>query len=294
MTADAFDHILGQPQVRDFLRSSVTSDRISHAYLFTGPAGSNKLQAAFAFAQALVCPKGAQGPKGGMCGACQNCSRASRKVHPDVHYLSPEGSSTYLVQQMRELVSDVMLAPIQAQRKIYILDRVDLMNAATANAFLKTLEEPPENVVFILLGRTRESVLPTIVSRCQTVPFRHIPPSEAAGIVAQNTAADTVLAKQAIEACGGSITRAIVFIKEKNHRRIEFRAELLRRLAQVPHMDDLQIITFARELLAKSDDKKYGNSPLLITIKQVFNAYRVHVFAGFARHFAKHWHSLLR
>ena len=82
-------------------------------------------------------------------------------------------------------------APIQAKSKVSILDRVDMLGTAAANAFLKTLEEPPANVPTVLLGRMRESVLPTIVSRCQVVPFRHIPATEAAGIIRQNTGALT-------------------------------------------------------------------------------------------------------
>ena len=89
------------------------------------------------------------------------------------------------------------LAPIQAGRKVYILDRVDLLGVQAANAFLKTLEEPPADVVLILLARTRESVLPTIVSRCQVVPFRTIPVSEAAGIVVQNSGASPEQARVA-------------------------------------------------------------------------------------------------
>lgn len=251
MSQDAFDGILGQPQVRDYLRSSLTNDRITHAYLFTGPAGSNKTQAAYAFAQALVCPQGPTGPRGSACGACEGCTRVKRRVHPDVHYLAPEGTA-YLVEQIRDVVADVSLAPIQAKRKIYIIDRADLMNVNAANAFLKTLEEPPDDVVFILLGRTRESVLPTIASRCQIVPFRHIPPTEAAAIVSQNTGADPELSRQAIEACSGSITRAISFIREKDHGRIHFRQELLRRLVRIQSMDDWQVLRFAQSLVGES------------------------------------------
>ena len=187
--ADAFENILGQPQVREFLRATVAQDRVSHAYLFTGPAGSNKTLAAYALAQAIMCPKGANGPRGGNCGACDCCRRIMRRKHPDVRYFAPEGAGGYLVDQIRDIVADTALSPIQADKKIYILDRVDQLGASAANAFLKTLEEPADDVVMILLGRTRESVLPTIVSRCQVVPFRHIPASEAAGIVAQNTGA---------------------------------------------------------------------------------------------------------
>ena len=188
--ADAFENILGQPKVREFLRASVVSERVTQAYLFVGPAGSNKTQAAYALAQALMCPKGPRGPRGGSCGACDRCGRILRRKHPDVRYFAPAGANGYLVEQVREIVADTALSPIQADKKIYILDRVDQLGASAANAFLKTLEEPADDVVMILLGRTRESVLPTIVSRCQVVPFRHIPASEAAGIVAQNTGAD--------------------------------------------------------------------------------------------------------
>ena len=76
--ADAFENILGQPQVREFLRATVAQGKVSHAYLFTGPAGSNKTMAAYAFAQAVLCPKGASGPRGGNCGACDACRRIMR------------------------------------------------------------------------------------------------------------------------------------------------------------------------------------------------------------------------
>ena len=231
--ADAFENILGQPKVREFLRASVVSERVTQAYLFVGPAGSNKTQAAYALAQALLCPKGPRGPRGGSCGACDRCGRILRRKHPDVRYFAPAGANGYLVEQVREIVADTALSPIQADKKIYILDRVDQLGAGAANAFLKTLEEPADDVVMILLGRTRESVLPTIVSRCQVVPFRHIPASEAAGIVAQNTGADPAQARQAIEACGGSITSAVAFLRAPGSERLAFRTRLFSDLARL-------------------------------------------------------------
>ena len=219
--ADAFENILGQPQVREFLRATVAQGKVSHAYLFTGPAGSNKTMAAYAFAQAVLCPKGASGPRGGNCGACDACRRIMRKKHPDVRYFAPEGAGGYLVEQIRDIVADTSMAPIQAHKKVYILDRVDLLGVQAANAFLKTLEEPPSDVVLILLARTRESVLPTILSRCQVVPFRTIPASEAAGIIVQNTGASREQARMAVEACDGSITRAVEFLK--SNERLAFR-----------------------------------------------------------------------
>ena len=113
--ADAFENILGQPRVREFLRASVVADRVTQAYLFVGPAGSNKTQAAYALAQALMCPKGPTGPRGGACGDCDRCGRILRRKHPDVRYFAPEGSAGYLVDQVRDIVADTALAPSRAR-----------------------------------------------------------------------------------------------------------------------------------------------------------------------------------
>ena len=238
--ADVFDQIFGQPRVKEFLRASVAADRVTHAYLFTGPAGSNKTLSAYALASALLCERAG-------CATCGVCRKVLARKHPDVRYFAPEGAAGYLVEQVREIVADASLAPIQSNRKIYILDRVDLLGTSAANAFLKTLEEPPDDVVLILLGRTRESVLPTIVSRCSVVPFRHIPATEAAGIIAQRTGASRELAKIAVESCGGSITRSIEFLK--SNERLAFRKSVLGMLARLGTADTWDIIGMAGELV---------------------------------------------
>lgn len=241
--ADVFEGILGQPQVREFLRSTIEHNRASHAYLFTGPAGSNKTAAAYAFAQAIVCPK-----KG--CGACEECRRVKRRNHPDVHYYSPAGAHGYLVEQVREIVADASMAPIRAQHKVYILDRVDQLGVQAANAFLKTLEEPEGPITFILLGRTREGVLPTLVSRCQVVPFRHIPASEAAGILSQNTGVSAERARIAIEACDGSLTKAIAFASSSE--RMSFRSRIMEVLRLLPQSDERDVLEYAQDLLERA------------------------------------------
>lgn len=241
--SDIFDGIFGQPRVREFLRASIASGRVSHAYLFTGPAGSNKTAAAYAFAQAILC-------KDHGCRTCDDCRRIERRKHPDVHFYTPEGAQGYLIEQIREIVSGVSLAPIRATGKVYILDRVDLLGVSAANAFLKTLEEPVEGVTFILLGRTREAVLPTIVSRCQVVPFRHIPAREAAGILSQKTGVTPEQARIAIEACNGSITRAMTFAK--NAERAEFRARIMEVLSNLPLSDERDVLEYAAELIERA------------------------------------------
>lgn len=241
--SDVFDAIFGQPRAREFFRASIASGRVSHAYLFTGPAGSNKTTAAYAFAQAILC-------KDHGCRTCDDCRRIERRKHPDVHFYAPEGAQGYLVEQIREIVSSVSLAPIRARGKVYILDRVDLLGVSAANAFLKTLEEPVEGVTFILLGRTREAVLPTIVSRCQVVPFRHIPAREAAGILSQKTGVTPEQARIAIEACNGSITRAMSFAKSAE--RSEFRARIMEVLANLALSDERDVLEYAAELIERA------------------------------------------
>ena len=248
--ADAFENILGQPQVREFLRATVAQGKVSHAYLFTGPAGSNKTMAAYAFAQAVLCPKGASGPRGGNCGACDACRRIMRKKHPDVRYFAPEGAGGYLVEQIRDIVADTSMAPIQAHKKVYILDRVDLLGVQAANAFLKTLEEPQGDAVMLLLCDNRENMLETIRSRCigwHLQPFRTIPASEAAGIIVQNTGASREQARMAVEACDGSITRAVEFLK--SNERMAFRVRVLEVLGCLRKADDWDAVGFASDLV---------------------------------------------
>lgn len=237
---DVIENIVGQPDVRKFLRTCVAGQRITHAYLFTGPAGSNKTLAAFALAAALLCEDGG-------CNECETCKRVIARKHPDVRYCGPEGANGYLVEQVREIVADTALAPIVSSKKIYIMDRIDLMGASAANAFLKTLEEPPSDVVFILLGRTRESVLATIVSRCIVVPFRHIPATEAAALVAQRTGSSPELAKIAIESCGGSLTDARDFLK--SNESLAFRRRILEVMQGLDVSDFWDVIEQASDLV---------------------------------------------
>ena len=122
--ADAFENILGQPQVREFLRATVAQGKVSHAYLFTGPAGSNKTMAAYAFACAGRAVLGNFPARaGGICGVCDACRRIMRKLASRRHTRRSK-ARRYLVEQIRDIVADTSMAPIQAHKKVYILDRV--------------------------------------------------------------------------------------------------------------------------------------------------------------------------
>ena len=237
---DVFSEILGQPRVRDYLRNSTRSNCISHTLLFCGPAGSNKTSAAQILANAILCESG-----GG--DNCQSCKRIKTKAHPDLHFYSPGGSNGYLVEQIREIISIASMSAYSAKNKVFILDRVDMLGSACANALLKTLEEPPLDTYFILLGRTKDGVLPTIVSRCQIVAFRYIPTAEAAGILSQNTGCDLKTATWCIAACAGSISSAIEFVKSNNSKKL--RSLVLQTLGMLKRAQDSDIIKYSTDII---------------------------------------------
>lgn len=241
-----------QPRVRDFISRAVASGRASHAYLFLGAPGSGKLDAAWALAQALLCERaGEDGDAssalaGAACGSCDACVRVARHTHPDVHLLAPESATGYLINQTRELLEDVALAPIRARGKVYIIDRAEQLRANTANALLKTLEEPPAGVTFILLGTSAEVILPTIVSRCQCVPFRTVSPVRAAEAVERATGTSPERCRMAVSVAG-SPARAIEFLK--NAERQEARRQMVRAIDSLRHADEADVLSIAKDLM---------------------------------------------
>ena len=241
---DVFSNIWGQPKVREFLRTASATGGLSHAYLLCGPAGSGKTAAAHVLAAARLCSRGG-------CGECETCRRVLLRRHPDVHVFSPEGAQAYLVGQVRDLMADVSLAPIQADAKVYVIERADLLNAASANAFLKTLEEPPEGVMLVLMARTVDAVLPTIVSRCQVVPFRTVPEREAIGLVCQNAGVSEERARMALAACDGSAERAVEFAR--SNKSMAHAREVFSMMARLRESDDWDIVKASRSLVFASE-----------------------------------------
>ena len=232
-----FADLGAQPGAVALLSAALASGRASHAYLFVGPTGALIHETARAFASALACENGG-------CGACDTCARVLRGAHQDVVEVAPLGARAYLAEQIRDLVVEAQYAPVAARRKVFILARADLMNQASANAFLKTLEEPPANVCFILMAPTETSVLPTVLSRCQVVRFRAIPAAEGTALVSERAHVAPDRAELALAACEGSVTDAVAFAT--NPASWQLRGRVLAALCGLDRADGWGALTAAK------------------------------------------------
>ncbi|HWC15057.1 MAG TPA: DNA polymerase III subunit gamma/tau, partial [Actinomycetota bacterium] len=167
--SQTFDELIGQEHVSRTLKNAIAEGRVAHAYLFTGPRGTGKTSTARILAKALNCVKG---PTPEPCGVCDSCVAITDGSSLDVFELDAASHSG--VDETREILSGVPLATAGGHKKVYVIDEVHMLTTQSFNALLKTLEEPPEHVIFVLATTDPHKVLPTIVSRTQRFDFRRI------------------------------------------------------------------------------------------------------------------------
>ncbi|ADH62330.1 DNA polymerase III, subunits gamma and tau [Allomeiothermus silvanus DSM 9946] len=167
-----FDEVVGQEHVKEVLLSAIRTGRLAQAYLFSGPRGVGKTSSARLIAQAVNCIAQADKP----CGVCEGCRLVREGNHPDV--LEIDAASNNSVEDVRELRERILLAPLLGSRKVVILDEAHMMSKSAFNALLKTLEEPPEHVIFIFATTEPERMPPTILSRTQHFRFRRLSEAE--------------------------------------------------------------------------------------------------------------------
>lgn len=162
-----FSDIIDQRFITDTLKESIINNKISHAYIFSGPKGTGKTSTAKVFAKAINCEKPENGEPCGKCNSCLNFN-----LNPDIIEL--DAASNNKVEDIREIINNVKLAPSTSKYKIYIIDEVHMLTNSASNAFLLTLEEPPSHAIFILATTNPESLPQTILSRCQHFAFSKI------------------------------------------------------------------------------------------------------------------------
>ena len=205
-----WDRVVGHAEEVAALREAVDSGRATHAWLFAGPPGIGKLHVARVFAAALNCPAGGDG-------ICDVCRRVLRGVHPDVHLVVPEGDNL-LVDDVRAVREEASRSRHEGQVAVFVLDEADRMTESAANALLKVLEEPPAEVVFVLVTRSAEALVGTVPSRARMLTFSPLAPAELAGALAAELGVEPEQAAWAAAAGHGRLARARALLTDEAAR----------------------------------------------------------------------------
>ena len=249
----SFKHIVGQKQPIDILKKNLEKGIFPHSYLFYGSESIGKKKTAITLAKSLNC---LQARPVDSCGQCISCQKIDHGNHPDFFLIEPvKNSSTakeeYIrINQIRDLQKKLNFLPYEGTTKVAIIDSAEKMNLQAANAFLKTLEEPPISTVLILIVTNLYQLLPTIVSRCQRIMFNPLPSEEVKKILSKKMEIDTAELDFRVSYCRGQINRALkedLFLNSQN------RKELLN-LIDTTSFDQVDIIFQWSKKWSKSSD----------------------------------------
>lgn len=217
-----FSDIVGQDTAISVLKRAVANRKHYHAYLFTGPDGVGKKLTAVAFAKVLNCKNLDDDSPGDSklsgidaCDECTPCRKINGNNHPDIEIVSVlEDKKLISIEQIHDLQKRVWLKSMEARRKVYIIDEANNMSSEAANCLLKTLEEPNENVVFILIVQNIYSLLPTIRSRCQVIKFKAMPVKVISSFLIKNYSQEEDSAGVIAELSQGRLGTAIAYAQQ--------------------------------------------------------------------------------
>ena len=242
--ADLFAEVVGQRVAVSILKSALEQGA-SHAYLFSGPPGVGKDSAAVAFAAGLACADGG-------CGECNTCRRVLEGVHPDVETVAAEGNEI-LLPQIAQINTHAVYRPYEARAKVYILLEAETLRLEAANSFLKTLEEPPPHVFFLLVTDRLEKMRPTVVSRCQPVFFSPVPDPVLASDLVQRYGLPEAEATLLARVSGGNLRYARELATTESAR--EERSRLLDMARDLPRLGLLDREVALDELMATVESR---------------------------------------
>ena len=207
----SFKEIKGQPRAIKILQKEIATSSLSGAYLFVGPTGIGKTLTALAFTKALNCKIG--GPDS--CDRCSSCRKIDHLNHPDVRVITPEEGSIK-IEQIRDLKRGAGYKLFEGKKKVWIIEEADKFTLEAANSLLKVLEEPPPDVVFILISETQEKLLPTILSRCEIIRFFPLSSKALHSIVAVYLPPDSPKANLIKKLARGRVGEVLSLIKDES------------------------------------------------------------------------------
>ena len=233
----SFKDVVGHKDIIQYIRNAVTSGQVSHAYIMNGERGSGKKLLASLFAMTLLCEKKGPDP----CNTCHSCVQANSGNHPDIIRVTHEKPNTISVDDIREQVNNtVAIKPYQGPYKVYIIDHAELMTPQAQNALLKTIEEPPEYAVFMLLTENAQVMLPTINSRCVMLKLRNIKDTLIKRYLMENMLVPDYKADVCTAFAQGNMGRAIMLANSEHFN--EIKDEAMQLLKYIREMELGEVI----------------------------------------------------
>lgn len=233
----SFKDVVGHKDIISYIRSAVENDQVSHAYILNGERGAGKKLLANLFAATLLCEKGGPDP----CNNCHSCRQAESGNHPDIIRVTHEKPNSISVDDIREQVNNtIMIKPYQGPYKVYIIDHADMMTPQAQNALLKTIEEPPQYAVIMLLVENAEILLPTINSRCVMLRLRYIKDVLIKKYLMENLKVPDYKADLCTAFAQGNMGHAIMLANSEHFN--EIREEAVQMLRNIHEMELSEII----------------------------------------------------
>lgn len=238
-----FQDIIGQEQIKEHLRNALSAGKVSHAYIINGEKSSGKEFIARVFAMALQCEGEGEKP----CQICGSCKKALSGNHPDIIYVIHEKPNTIGVDDIREQVNGtVAVKPYESARKVYIINEAEKMTTQAQNALLKTLEEPPEYVVIILLTSNGNALLPTILSRSVVLNMKPVPDAQVKDYLCRQLHVPDYQAEVCAAFARGNIGKAKTLASSEDFEKIK--AEALSLLKYIQDMDLNEIVAAVKKI----------------------------------------------
>lgn len=243
-----YNQVIGHKSIKDHLQMAIENSRVSQAYIFSGEDGCGKKLLADIFAKTLLCEEGKSTP----CNKCKSCLQMEGGNQPDLKYVTHE-KATIGVDDIRiQLNNDILIKPFASKYKIYVIDEAEKMTEAAQNALLKTIEEPPQYAIILLLTTNTTKLLPTILSRCVTVPFKAVANGEIKKYLMERYTIPDYLAEISAGFCQGNVGRAIKYATSESF--IESKDAILHMLKKIDDMELYEIMESIKQFSANKLD----------------------------------------